>query len=76
VDIPIIGAGGISTVQDAIEFLLAGARGVQVGTATFREPRALAQVVAGLGDYMAGERIESLSELVGWCHGERNVVGS
>jgi dihydroorotate dehydrogenase (NAD+) catalytic subunit len=76
VDIPIIGAGGISTVQDAIEFLLAGAHAVQVGTATFREPRALAQVVAGLRDYMAGERIESVSELVGWCHGERNVVGS
>jgi dihydroorotate dehydrogenase (NAD+) catalytic subunit len=76
VDIPIIGAGGISTVQDAIEFLLAGAHAVQVGTATFREPRALAQVVAGLRDYMVGERIESVSELVGWCHGERNVVGS
>jgi dihydroorotate dehydrogenase (NAD+) catalytic subunit len=76
VDIPIIGAGGISTVQDAIEFLLAGAHAVQVGTATFREPRALAQVVAGLRDYVVGERIESVSELVGWCHGERNVVGS
>jgi dihydroorotate dehydrogenase (NAD+) catalytic subunit len=76
VDIPIIGAGGISMAQDAIEFLLAGARAVQVGTATFREPRALEQVVAGLRDYMAGERIESVSELVGWCHGERNVVGS
>ncbi len=76
VDIPIIGAGGISTVQDAIEFLLAGACAVQVGTATFREPRTLEQVVAGLRDYLAVERIESVSELVGWCHGERNVVGS
>ena len=76
VDIPIIGAGGVSTVQDAIEFLLAGARAIQVGTATFREPRALEQVVSGLRDYLSAERIESVSELVGWCHGERNVVGS
>lgn len=76
VDIPIIGAGGISTAQDAFEFLLAGAQAIQVGTATFREPRALEQVVAGLQDYLATERIESVSELVGWCHGERNVVGS
>jgi dihydroorotate dehydrogenase (NAD+) catalytic subunit len=76
VDVPIIGAGGISTAQDASEFLLAGAQAIQVGTATFREPRALEQVVAGLQDYLATARIESVSELVGWCHGERNVVGS
>ena len=76
VDIPIIGAGGISTAQDAFEFLLAGAQAIQVGTATFREPRALEQVVASLQDYLVAERIESVSELVGWCHGERNVVGS
>ena len=76
VDVPIIGAGGISTAQDASEFLLAGAQAIQVGTAMFREPRALEQVVAGLQDYLATARIESVSELVGWCHGERNVVGS
>ena len=76
VDIPIIGAGGISTAQDVFEFLLAGAQAIQVGTATFREPRALEQVVAGLQDYLVAQRIESVSELVGWCHGERNVVGS
>jgi dihydroorotate dehydrogenase (NAD+) catalytic subunit len=76
VDIPIIGAGGISTAQDAFEFLLAGAQAIQVGTAMFREPRALEQVVAGLQDYLVAQRIESVSELVGWCHGERNVVGS
>lgn len=76
VDIPIVGAGGVSTAQDALEFLLAGARAVQVGTATFREPRALGQVVAGLEDYLAGEGIGSLDELVGWCHGQTSVVGS
>ncbi len=76
VNIPIIGAGGISTAQDTIEFLLAGARAVQIGTATFREPRTLKLVATGLQDYLEKEGIESLGELVGWCHGERNVVGS
>jgi len=76
VDVPIIGSGGVSTVHDTVEFLLAGAHAVQVGTATFREPRALERVVAGLEDYLAREGIGALDELVGWCHGERSVVGS
>src|ERR687889_1278720 len=69
-------SGGLPTFEGATEFLLAGARAIQVGPATFREPRALEQVVSGLRDYLSAERIESVSELVGWCHGERNVVGS
>lgn len=76
VGLPIIGAGGVCTVQDAIEFLLAGARAVQVGTATFREPRVLERVVEGLREYLEKEKIEDVDELVGWCHGERYVVGS
>ncbi len=56
VDLPIIGVGGITTAEDALQFLLAGARAVQVGTATFREPRALAKIIAGLEEYLARGR--------------------
>jgi dihydroorotate dehydrogenase (NAD+) catalytic subunit len=76
VDIPLIGAGGISTPQDAIEFLLAGAHAVQVGTATFREPRTLRRIAEGLRGYLEAESFGSVDELVGWCHRERSVVGS
>lgn len=75
VDLPIIGAGGISRAQDAIEFLLAGARAVQVGTATFREPMALEIVLDELGEYMAAERVESVGSLVGLCHREGATYG-
>lgn len=76
VGIPIIGVGGITTAEDAIQFLLAGARAVQVGTATFREPRAHARIIAGLEEYLAREGLGSVGELVGWCHRGRLTVGS
>lgn len=75
VEIPIIGAGGIARVQDVVEFLLAGARAVQVGTATFREPRTMERVIAGLEEYLARERMGSLDELVGLCHKEGATLG-
>lgn len=76
VGIPIIGVGGITTAEDAVQFLLAGARAVQVGTATFREPRTLARIIAGLEGYLAQEGLGSVGELVGWCHKGRLTVGS
>lgn len=75
VDIPIIGAGGIVQVQDVIEFLLAGARAVQIGTATFREPRTMERVISGLEDYLASEQMRSLDDLVGLCHREGATLG-
>jgi dihydroorotate dehydrogenase (NAD+) catalytic subunit len=75
VDIPIIGAGGIMKVEDVIEFLLAGACAVQVGTATFREPRTMEEVIAGLEEYLAREKIESVYELTGLCHKEGATYG-
>lgn len=75
VDIPIIGAGGIVRVQDVLEFLLAGARAVQIGTATFREPRTMEGVIVGLEEYLARERMGSLDELVGLCHREGATIG-
>lgn len=70
VDIPIIGAGGISRAEDVIEFLLAGARAVQVGTATFRDPRVMERILDSLQRYLSDEGVESVKDLVGLCHRE------
>jgi dihydroorotate dehydrogenase (NAD+) catalytic subunit len=75
VEIPIIGAGGITKVEDVIEFFMAGARAVQVGTATFREPRTMEEVIAGLTEYLAREKMESIHELIGLCHKEGATYG-
>jgi dihydroorotate dehydrogenase (NAD+) catalytic subunit len=69
VDVPIIGCGGISNANDAIEFLLAGACAVQVGTATFVNPRAPLDVLEGIEAYMAEQRVESVAALVGAVRG-------
>ena len=65
VDVPIIGCGGIMTGIDAIEFLLAGATAVQVGTATFRNPLAPLEVIEGIGCYMRQHGISDVRELIG-----------
>ena len=65
VAIPVIGMGGITTVQDAIEFLLVGASAVQVGTATFVNPQAAPEIVDGIADYCQTHGIARISELVG-----------
>jgi dihydroorotate dehydrogenase (NAD+) catalytic subunit len=64
VKIPIIGIGGIATPQDALEFLIAGAQAVQVGTANFYAPETSLRIVAGIRDYLERHRL-NLSELVG-----------
>ena len=68
VDVPIIGCGGITTGEDAVEFLLAGASAVQVGTATFRSPRAALDVLEGIEAYMREEGVEDVTSLVGAAH--------
>lgn len=65
VKIPIIGMGGIQTAADAIEFLLAGATAVAVGTANFYEPQTALQVIAGLREFMQRKDIGDVRELVG-----------
>ena len=65
VKIPIIGMGGIQRAADAIEFLMAGATAVAVGTATFYEPRTAVQVIAGVREFMQSHGIEDVRELVG-----------
>lgn len=65
VRVPIIGCGGVTTAEDAVEFLMAGASAVQVGTATFRNPRAALDVLEGLDAFLREEEIEDVSELIG-----------
>ena len=65
VKIPIIGMGGISNGEDAVEFLLAGATAVSVGTANLQNPRATEEVVKGIEDYMKQYQFEDVQELIG-----------
>jgi len=64
-NVPLIGMGGLMSATDAIEFLLAGATAVAVGTATFVNPTAVTDVVAGLEAYLRENEIEDVNELVG-----------
>jgi len=63
VNIPIIGIGGISSVEDALEFLIAGARAIQIGTANFIDPCATIKVVNGLQKYCQENNLKSLKSL-------------
>jgi dihydroorotate dehydrogenase (NAD+) catalytic subunit len=65
VDVPVIGCGGISTGTDALEFIMAGATAVQVGTATFRDPNAPLDVLDGIERYMREEGVHDIRELIG-----------
>ena len=65
VKIPIIGLGGISSAEDALEFLVVGARAVQIGTASFRNPQAACSLVKGIEDYLRAEGLDSVESLIG-----------
>ncbi len=65
VKLPIVGCGGIMSAQDALEFIMAGASAVQVGTAQFVNPRALLDVLEGIEEFMTREGVKDISELIG-----------
>ena len=65
VDLPIVGCGGITCASDAIEFIMAGASAIQVGTASFANPRAPLDVLEGIERFMEKEGIEDIAELIG-----------
>ncbi|WP_422393070.1 dihydroorotate dehydrogenase [Neomoorella humiferrea] len=65
VSIPVIGMGGIITAEDAVEFILAGARAVSLGTANFVNPQAPLEVIRGLRQYLIENKIADINELVG-----------
>jgi dihydroorotate dehydrogenase (NAD+) catalytic subunit len=65
VRIPILGMGGIVTAEDAVEFMLAGATAVQVGTASYADPRAVERLVKGLEGWCRGHSVEKVASLTG-----------
>lgn len=65
IKLPIIGMGGIMTGEDAMEFILAGATAVSVGTANFMNPRATLDVIDGIADYMKMHNVDDINSLVG-----------
>jgi dihydroorotate dehydrogenase (NAD+) catalytic subunit len=69
VKIPIIGCGGISSAEDALEFIMAGATAIEVGTAQLANPRALLDVLEGIERFMRKEGVKEFSELIGAARG-------
>ena len=65
VDIPIIGCGGIANSDDVVEFLLAGATAVQVGTATFINPSVMISIISNLNEYCNKNKLSKISDLIG-----------
>lgn len=65
VDVPVIGMGGISTFEDALQFIMAGAEAVAVGTANFHNPYATVEIIDGIRQYMKENKISSLEEIRG-----------
>jgi dihydroorotate dehydrogenase (NAD+) catalytic subunit len=65
VKIPVIGIGGIMNADDAIEFILAGASAIQVGTGNFVNPRAAVEIAEGIKKYLIANKLESIKDIVG-----------
>ena len=65
VNIPIVGLGGIMNAKDAIEFILAGASAIQIGTANFIDPQITVKVVEGIKEYMIRHQVENVTDLIG-----------
>ncbi len=65
VDLPLVGCGGITTASDALEFIMAGASAIQVGTASFVNPSAPLDILQGIEKFMASEGIEEITDLIG-----------
>lgn len=65
VKVPIIGMGGIATAEDALEFIMAGATAVSVGTANFYNPYATVEIAEGIENYMKKYQVEDINELIG-----------
>lgn len=68
VSVPILGMGGISNSQDAIEFIMAGATAIAVGTANFTNPRATMDILDGIEDFCQREGVQKIGDLIGAAH--------
>ena len=67
-DFPIIGVGGVASVRDVIEFIMAGASGVQIGTANFADPKISKKIIIGLKKWCEDRQIENIHEFKGVAH--------
>jgi dihydroorotate dehydrogenase (NAD+) catalytic subunit len=65
VSLPLIGVGGIMTAEDAIEFIIAGASAIQIGTANFLDPSVSIKVLSGVEDYLIKHRMKRIDSLIG-----------
>ena len=65
VQIPVIGLGGISSARDAVEFLLAGASAIEIGTANFLDPAITVKVAQGIDEYLDRHGFQSVKDIVG-----------
>ena len=68
VNLPLIGVGGIMTAEDALEFILAGASAVAIGTANFIDPKTMIKVKDGIKEYMRQNNIGEFKDLIGWLN--------
>ena len=68
VSVPVVGVGGVTCTEDALQYIMAGATAVQVGTANFVNPRTATEIVDGLTSYLQQHGIADVSELVGAAH--------
>ena len=74
VDIPVIGIGGIMTAEDALEFLIAGATAVQIGTANFINPRTTTDIIDGIENFLAQKNIASVTDIIGTLETNKSSV--
>lgn len=65
IDVPVIGGGGIMTTEDALEFIMAGASAVEIGTATFLNPASALEIIDGIKGFMQRENVENMGALIG-----------
>jgi dihydroorotate dehydrogenase (NAD+) catalytic subunit len=65
VSVPVIGIGGIMTAKDALEFLILGAKAVQIGTANFINPHATIEIIEGIKNYLSDSKIKDVNEIIG-----------
>lgn len=72
--VPVIGLGGITTAEDALEFLMAGATAIQIGTAQFMNPRAGVQILEGIEAFLRREGVSDIKEIIGAVMGEQGGI--
>jgi dihydroorotate dehydrogenase (NAD+) catalytic subunit len=73
--VPVIGLGGIISVEDALEFLIAGAKAIQVGTANFVNPLVTLEIIAGLEDYLRQRGLKDINKIIGSLEIPKGPVG-